>query len=59
MNNAKVVFVSPTTSLVDAARIMLANRLSGLPVLGSDGRLVGIITKDDIGRGIFAISARR
>jgi CBS domain-containing protein len=52
--NSKVVSVSPTTTLADAARIMLANRVSGLPVLGSDGRLVGMITKDDIRRGIVA-----
>jgi CBS domain-containing protein len=44
--NSKVVFVSPT--LADAARIMLANHISGLPVLENDGRLVGMITAGDL-----------
>jgi len=54
-----IVSVSPSTSLADAARIMLANRVSGLPVLDSDGRLVGVITENDLRRGICVGAARR
>ena len=37
------------TTLVDAARLMLQHKFSGLPVLSaSDQSLVGIITESDI-----------
>lgn len=41
--------IAPTTSLVDAARLMLGNKISALPVLDG-GKLVGIITESDIFR---------
>ena len=41
-----VITVSPETSVVDAARTMLDNRISGLPVI-KDGQLVGIVTEGD------------
>ncbi len=37
----------PDTSLVHAARIMLANKFGCLPVCEEDGKLVGIITESD------------
>lgn len=43
-----VVKVSPETSIADAARIMMANRISGLPVVDSDGHLLGIVTEGDM-----------
>ncbi|WP_052764098.1 CBS domain-containing protein [Microvirga massiliensis] len=39
--------IRPEASLADAARIMLDNRISGLPVVDSAGKLVGIITERD------------
>ncbi|OYV34388.1 MAG: hypothetical protein B7Z80_21350 [Rhodospirillales bacterium 20-64-7] len=42
------ISVLPTTTVADAARIMLANRISGLPVLDEHGRLVGIVTEGDL-----------
>jgi CBS domain-containing protein len=42
------VTVLPETSLADAARMMLANRISGLPVLDAAGTLVGVVTEGDL-----------
>lgn len=44
--------VSADATVAQAARIMLENKVSGLPVLERDGRLVGIITESDIFRMI-------
>ena len=44
-----VLTVSPHTSIRDAAAMMLAHKVSGLPVLEHD-RLVGVITESDIFR---------
>jgi acetoin utilization protein AcuB len=43
----EVVTVTEYTSLEEAARIMVDNRIGGLPVM-RDGRLVGIITETDL-----------
>ena len=42
------VAVQPGTLVVEAARMMLAHRVSGLPVLDADGRLVGIVSEGDL-----------
>ena len=42
--------VSINTDLSDAARIMIRNRISGLPVINNKRLLSGIITKTDIVR---------
>jgi CBS domain-containing protein len=42
------ISVLPETMVADAARMMLANRVSGLPVLDESGRLVGIVTEGDL-----------
>jgi CBS domain-containing protein len=39
--------------LCEAARVMLANRISGLPVVNEKGKLTGIITKTDIVKAIL------
>ncbi len=44
------VTVRPTTSLVHAARVMLANKFGCLPVCDDEGSLVGIITESDFVR---------
>ncbi len=43
-----VVSVSPDNSVWHAAEIMLANQLSGLPVIHDDGAVVGIISEGDL-----------
>lgn len=45
-----VVSVSPDHSVRHAARIMLDHRISGLPVIDDDGRMVGIVTEGDLMR---------
>ncbi|TWT48878.1 CBS domain-containing protein [Botrimarina hoheduenensis] len=40
-----IVTISPEASIGDAIELLLARRVSGLPVVDDDGRLVGIITE--------------
>ncbi len=42
------VTVRPDTPVAEAARIMAQRRISGLPVVDEDGRLVGIVTEADL-----------
>ena len=42
--------ISPEATVGEAARLMLDNKISGLPVLGSEGHVIGIITESDIFR---------
>jgi len=39
--------IGPDASLADAARLMTQHRISGLPVVEPDGKLVGIVTEHD------------
>jgi len=43
----KVVSVVPDASILEAMQLMLANRISGLPVTTESGKLVGIVTEGD------------
>jgi CBS domain-containing protein len=43
----KVVSVPREATILQAAHLMLQHRISGLPVLDSDGHLVGIVTEGD------------
>jgi CBS domain-containing protein len=43
----KVLSIEPNASVLQAVRSMLQNRISGLPVITSDGILVGIVTEGD------------
>jgi CBS domain-containing membrane protein len=42
-----VVTVSPDTSLAEAAHLLVSNRISGLPVVDEQQRLLGVITEAD------------
>ena len=42
------VSVTPETAIVEAARLMLQHRISGLPVVDDKGRLAGIVTEGDL-----------
>jgi CBS domain-containing protein len=42
-----VITIDPGATLADAARLMLANHFSGLPVVDAKGELVGIVTERD------------
>lgn len=43
-----VVTVRPDAFLIDAIKLLLRHHISGLPVVGQDGKLVGVITEHDI-----------
>jgi CBS domain-containing protein len=43
----RVVSVVPDASILEAMQLMLANRISGLPVITENGKLVGIVTEGD------------
>jgi CBS domain-containing protein len=42
-----IICIEADESVLKAARLMLQNRISGLPVLDKDGELVGIVTEGD------------
>jgi CBS domain-containing protein len=44
----KVISVSEDTSLEDLCGLLFEARITGAPVVDSDGMLVGIVSKDDI-----------
>jgi CBS domain-containing protein len=44
------ITISPDATIGEAAQVMLERKISGLPVVDSAGKLVGIITESDIFR---------
>ncbi len=48
------ITVARDTDLTNAAQIMTNNRISGLPVVNSIDKLVGIVTKTDITKAFLA-----
>ena len=46
--SSEVVGVTPTTSLKDVARLLLERGISGVPVLGDNGKVLGIVSAGDI-----------
>ncbi|MBR0826246.1 CBS domain-containing protein [Bradyrhizobium manausense] len=42
-----VISVTPETTIVDAANLMLQRHVSGLPVIDGQGKLVGIVSEGD------------
>ncbi len=42
------ITIHPEQTIGEAARIMLENRISGIPVVNAEGRICGIITESDI-----------
>ncbi|HZS64448.1 MAG TPA: CBS domain-containing protein [Xanthobacteraceae bacterium] len=44
----KVISVSPDDTILRAIRLMLQNNISGLPVLDTSRRMVGIVTEGDL-----------
>jgi CBS-domain-containing membrane protein len=43
-----VATVTPDTSIRDIASLMMEKRISGVPVAGDDGRIVGIVRESDL-----------
>ena len=46
----QVLTAMADSSLIDAAQVMLENKVSGLPVMDSGDKLVGILTESDVFR---------
>jgi CBS domain-containing protein len=42
-----IISVTPESSLDDAMELLVENRISGIPVINEEGRLVGIISEAD------------
>jgi CBS domain-containing protein len=54
-----VVTTSPDTTVEALARLMINLRISGVPVLDNDGRLVGIVSEGDLLRRVEIGTERR
>jgi CBS domain-containing protein len=55
-----VISVAPDESIMKAARLMLQNHISGLPVIDNGGELIGIVTEGDfLRRGELGTQRRR
>jgi CBS-domain-containing membrane protein len=57
--SSPVITVEPDVAMLEAIRIVLERRISGLPVIDSDGRLVGMLTEGDFLRRIETGTQRR
>jgi CBS-domain-containing membrane protein len=44
----EVVSVSPETSIDELSKLLENRRIGGVPVVGANGRLVGIVTQNDL-----------
>jgi acetoin utilization protein AcuB/CBS domain-containing protein len=53
----RLIVATPTTSLREAALLMLEHKIGGLPVVDSSGDVVGIITESDILRAFVETPA--
>ena len=43
-----VITIEPDSSVADAARRMLENRIGGMPVVDQEGRILGMLSEDDL-----------
>ena len=43
----RIISVSPEATVLEAIKLMLKHHISGLPVIGRKGKLVGIVTESD------------
>lgn len=46
--STKLITIAPDTKVRDAVKLMLEHRISGLPVVDSSGKLVGLISESDL-----------
>jgi len=54
-----VVTVTPRTGLARAAELLARHKIGGLPVVGANGRLVGVITETDMLTAFVELLRRR
>ena len=55
----QVLSIEPNSSVLQAVRLMLQNKISGLPVVNAGGTLVGIVTEGDFLRRAETTTERR
>jgi CBS domain-containing protein len=55
----EVVTISPDAGVLQAVRLMLQNRISGLPVIDQRGRVLGIVTEGDFLRRAETVTERQ
>lgn len=48
-----LITVGPKAELEAAVRVLVANEIGGLPVVGTDGRAVGFLAERDVVRAIY------
>lgn len=51
--HSPIVTISPGELLAEAARLMIDNRIGGLPILDANGQLAGILTETDLLRALI------
>ena len=56
---SRVISIETDAPIMQAVRLMLQNRISGLPVVGSKGELVGMVTEGDFLRRAETGTARK
>jgi CBS domain-containing protein len=44
----KVIVLHPDMGIIEAAKILMENHINGAPVLDKEGKLVGILCRDDL-----------
>jgi CBS-domain-containing membrane protein len=44
----EVISISPETEIAQAAKLLLTNRINGVPVINDAGKLVGILCQSDL-----------
>jgi CBS domain-containing protein len=54
MMTPEFIYVRPDTKLTRVLQLMVEHRIRSIPVLGGDGRLAGIIAREDILRALAA-----
>ena len=55
---SNVITVGPEACLRDVAHILLTNRISAVPVVGADGKILGIVSEGDLMRRAEAGTGR-
>jgi CBS domain-containing protein len=55
----EVVSIAPEASVIEAVRLMLQHKISGLPVIDASGRLQGVVTEGDFLRRVETGTERK
>lgn len=51
----QVIAVTPSTTLQDAASLMIKHKIGGLPVIDTNEHVIGVITETDIFKALVAL----